>query len=94
MVVIIVGLVRLDILGMGGLAATLGHVTFPMAVVTHWPHVLSRLAWSGASALLALEVLEWVQVVAPQDRHLHFLGLWHRGDPVEGMWLLAPLPRA
>ena len=55
-VVIIVGPVRLDILGMGGLAATLEHATFPMEVVTHWPHVLSRLAWSGASALLAMEV--------------------------------------
>ena len=55
-VVIIVGPVRLDILGMGGLADTSGHVTFPMEVVTHWPLALSRLAWSGASALLAMEV--------------------------------------
>ena len=55
-VVTIVGLVHLDILGTGGLAATLGHVIFPMAVVTHWPRALSRLAWSGASVLLAMEV--------------------------------------
>ena len=55
-VLIIVDPVRLDILGMGGLADTLGHVTFPMAVVTHWPLALSRPAWLGASALLAMEV--------------------------------------
>ena len=55
-VVTIVGLVHLDIPGTGGPAATLGHVIFPMAVVTHWPRALSRLAWSGASVLLAMEV--------------------------------------
>ena len=44
-VVTIVGRVPLDILGMGGPVATLVHVTFPMAVVTHLPHASSRLAW-------------------------------------------------
>ena len=51
-----VGLVRLDILWMGGHAATLGRVTSPTGGVTHWPHVSSRLVLSGASALLAMEV--------------------------------------
>ena len=90
-VVIIVGPVRLDILGMGGLADTSGHVTFPMEVVTHWPLALSRLAWSGASALLAMEVQELDQQAALQDKHLLYQDLWHQWVPVAGTCLPAHL---
>ena len=89
-----VGLVHLDILGMGGHAATLGRVTSPTAGVTHWPPVSSRLVLSGASALLAMEVQELDQQAALQDKHLLFQDLWHQWVPVAGMCLPVHLHHA